>query len=61
MDDRPTVGELENLCTWLTLEEGDDPRQELPLAAAHGGEAVCAVIDAWMVDRAGREVIDGLE
>jgi len=44
----------------LTRDERDELLQELLLAAAHGGEAIIAVVGAWLVDRAGREFLDGL-
>ncbi len=31
------------------------------VAAPHGGEAMAAIIDVWLLDRAGRELLDGLE
>jgi len=29
-------------------------------AAAHGGEAMASVVDAWLVDRGGRELLENL-
>ncbi len=31
------------------------------MAAASGGEAMLAVVEAWLPDRAGRELLDELE
>jgi hypothetical protein len=52
VDDRPTAEELEHLYASLTRDERDELFQELLVAAAHGGEAIMAVVDAWLVDRA---------
>lgn len=60
MNDRATVEELEHLFTSLTQDERDELLQELLVAAAHGGEAMAAVVDAWLVDRAGRELLGNL-
>ena len=60
VNDRPSVDELEHLYASLTQDERDELLQELLVAAAHGEEAMMEVIDAWMVDRAGRELIDDL-
>ena len=30
------------------------------MAAAHGGEVMAAVVEAWLLDAAGRELIDDL-
>ena len=61
MTDRPTVEELEHLYASLTRDERNDLLEELLVAAAHGGEAMVVVIDAWLLDRAGRELLDELE
>lgn len=61
MDDRPTVEELKYLYASLTRDERDEFLQELLVAAAHGGEAMAAVIDVWLLDRADRELLDELE
>lgn len=61
MDDRPTVEELEHLFASLTRDERDDLLQELLVAAAYGGDALAAVIDVWLLDHAGRELLDELE
>lgn len=61
MGDRPSVEELEHLHTGLTRDERDQLLQGVLVAPAHGGEAMMAVVDAWMVDRAGRELLDGLD
>jgi hypothetical protein len=58
--DRPAVEELEHLYASLARDERNELLQELLVAAAHGGEAMLAVIDAWLVDRAGREFLGGL-
>lgn len=60
MNDQPTIEELNHLYASPTRDERDDLLQELLLAAAHGGDAMTAAIDAWLVDRAGRELIDDL-
>lgn len=60
MDDRPTVEELEHLYASLTRDERDQLLQELLVAAAHGGEAMASVVDAWLVDRGGRELLENL-
>lgn len=60
MDDRPTVEELEHLYASLTRDERDELLEELLVAAAHGGEALPAVIDVWLVDQAGRELLENL-
>ena len=56
MGDRPSVEELEHLYTSLTQDGRNELLQELLVAAAHGGEAMMAVIDAWLLDTAGREL-----
>ena len=61
MTDRPTVEELEHLYASLTRDERNDLLEELLVVAAHGGEAMVVVIDAWLLDRAGRELLDELE
>ena len=61
MDDRPIVEELERLYASLIQDEPVELLQELLVAAAHGGKAMMAVIDAWLLDRAGRELLDTLE
>jgi hypothetical protein len=55
-----TVEELEHLYTSLTRGERDELPQELLVAAPHGGEALAAVIDVWLVDQAGRELLENL-
>lgn len=61
VDDQPTVEELEHLCVLLTRGERDDLLQELLVAAAHGGEAMTAAMNAWLLDRAGREFLDAFD
>jgi len=61
MDDRPLVEELEYLSASLTQHDRDELLEELLVAAAHGGEAMAAIIDVWLLDRAGRELLDELE
>lgn len=61
MDDQPTFEELEHLYSSLTEDERDQVLQELLVAAARGGEAMAAIIDVWLLDRAGRELLDDLE
>lgn len=56
MNDRSTIHELEHLYTSLTQDGRNELLQELLVAAAHGGEAMTAVIDAWLLDAAGREL-----
>lgn len=54
MNDQPTVEELEHLCASLARDERDELLQELLAAAAHGGEASAAVIDAQCDELLGR-------
>ena len=61
MDDRPTVEDLEHLYSSLTDDERDQLLEELLVAAANEGDAMLTVIDDWLVDRAGREYLDGLD
>ena len=42
----------------FTLQEA---AAEVLVAAAHGGEAMMAVIEAWLVDHAGRELLRDLD
>jgi hypothetical protein len=60
VDDLPFVEELEHLYVSLTRDERDELLQELLVAAAHGGEAMAAVVDVWLLDLAGRAFIEGL-
>jgi hypothetical protein len=60
VDDRPTVEDLEHLYASLTRDEREELLQELLVAGGHGGEAMVAVIDAWLLDRAGRGLLRGL-
>ena len=57
----PTIEELEHLSASLTQDERGELLEELLVAAAHRGEAMAAVIDVWLLDRAGRELLDELE
>lgn len=60
MNDRPTVEELEHLYAALTRDERDQLLEELFVAAAHGGEAMIKVLEAWLLDAAGRELLSGI-
>ena len=61
MNDRPTVEELEHVYSSLSRDERDDLLEELLVAASHGGEAMAMVIDVWILDAAGRELLTSLE
>ena len=60
MVDPPSLEELEHLHSVLTAEERDELLQTLLIAAPHGGEAMVKVLEAWLLDRAVRDTIDGL-
>jgi len=61
VNDRPTIEELKHIYTSLSRDERNDLLEELLVAAAHGGEAMAVVVDVWLLNRAGRELLDELE
>lgn len=59
--DLPSVQELEHLYSLLTPGDRDQLLQELLVAAAHGGEPMVRVLNAYLLDAAGRELLASLE
>lgn len=60
MDDRPLVEELQHLYASLTQDGRADLLEELLLAAAHRGETMAAVVDVWLLARAGQELLSDI-
>jgi hypothetical protein len=59
-DEAPSLKELEALYSALTPGERDELLQEILTAAPHGGKAMLAVLEAWLLDRAVRTTMDQL-
>lgn len=59
--DLRTVGELEHLYSSLSVDDRDQLLQEMLVAAARGGEAMMRVLEVWLVDVAGQELLASLD
>jgi hypothetical protein len=59
--DLPSIEELvEHLYSSLPTDERDQFLQELLVAAARGDQAMVGVLEAWLLDAAGRELLTSL-
>jgi hypothetical protein len=56
----PSLKEIEALHSALTRGEREELLQEILVAASRGAQAMLAVVDAWLLDKAVRRSIEQL-
>jgi hypothetical protein len=59
--DLPSIEELEHLYSSLSADDRDQLLEELLVAGARGGEAMMRVLEVWLVDVAGQELLASLD
>ena len=57
----PNLQEIEALHRSLTTEQREELLECLLVGAAHGGDSMMKILQAWIVAAAGRELIDRID